>query len=384
MKLTAKVKLQSNQEQHQALLETLETANAACNYTSDIAWDKRTFNKFGLQKLVYYDLKDRFGLTAQMVIRCLGKVADAYKVDRDTRREFNLHGSIAYDSRILRWYINRQIVSIWTTQGRMTLPFVAGPRQLELLQHQQGESDLVLIDGQFYLFTTCEKETPDPQDVDEFLGIDLGIKNIASDSLGENYAGNHLNNLRKRHARLRRKLQKKGTQAARRLLKKRRRKERRMADQVNHTIAKRIVEKAQRHSLGIALEDLKGIRERITVKKSQRRQHSSWAFADLRDKITYKAQLVGVPLVLVDPRNTSRTCQMCGCVDKANRKTQDTFSCVSCGFVSNADSNAAVIIGRRAAVNRPYIPTTPAIGNPKMGMVVVASGTSPRALAVGS
>jgi transposase len=78
--------------------------------------------------------------------------------------------------------------------------------------------------------------------------------------------------------------------------------------------------------------------------------------------------LAGLPLVMVDPRNTSRECTACGHIDKANRKSQSSFLCIVCGFVSNADLNAARIISRRADVNRPYISTTPAIGNPKMGM----------------
>lgn len=376
MKLTAKVKLKTIPGQHQALLETLERANEACNYISKVAWDNWTFSQFKIHRLVYQDVKARFNLTAQVVVRCISKVADAFKIDRQRPQVFKPHGSIAYDDRILRWYVSKQAVSIWTTQGRMTIPFVAGEYQLNLLKYQRGESDLVLIDGQFYLFTTCEKETPEPQDVEEFLGVDLGIKNIAADSTGETYAGNHLNSLRKRHAKLRKKLQSKGTQASRRLLKKRRRKESRMAKHVNHVISKRIVEKAQRHNVGIALEDLQGIRQRVTVRKSQRRQQSSWSFYDLRNKIEYKAKLAGIPVVVVDPRNTSRTCPVCGCVDKANRPNQATFLCVSCGYFAPADSNAARIIAGRAIVNLPYIPTTPAIDNPKMGMVVVASGKS--------
>lgn len=361
MRLIAKVKLQPTPEQHQALLKTMERANVACNWVSGIAWEKRTFHKRGLQKLVYYEVKERFSLTAQVVIQCVLKVANAYYLDKKTKHEFKPRGAIAYDARILRWYVPKQQVSIWTVAGRNRVSFVAGERQLELLRYQRGESDLALNDGAFYLFATCEIETPAPVDVEEFLGVDLGIKNIAADSTGETYAGNHVNSLRKRHAKLRKKLQSKGTQAARRLLIKRRRKESRMAKQVNHTIAKRIVEKAQRHSLGIALEDLTGIRDRVTVRKSQRRQHSSWAFADLRNKIEYKAKLAGIPVVVVDPRNTSRTCPVCGCVDKKNRPNQSTFLCVGCGYFAPADSNAAIIISRRAAVNRPNIPTVPAL-----------------------
>lgn len=368
MKLTAKVKLQTTPEHHQALLDTLEKSNAACGYISDIAWQKRTFNKFGLQQVVYYEVKDQFSLSAQVVVRCISKVADAYKLDKKTKREFNPRGAVAYDARILSWRLDRQTVSIWTIVGRLTIPFLAGKRQLELLKQQRGESDLALIDGEFYLFATCEVETPTPVDVEGFLGVDLGIKNIAADSEGETYAGNHLNSLRKRHARLRARLQGKQTKSAKRLLKKRRRKEQRMANHVNHEISKKIVEKAKRHSMGIALEDLKGIRDRVTARKSQRRQHSSWAFADLRSKIEYKANLAGIPVIAVDPRNTSRTCPVCGCVDKANRKTQATFLCVSCGYFAPADSNAAVNIGRRAAVNQPYISTTAATVSPTWGM----------------
>jgi IS605 OrfB family transposase len=355
MKLTAKVKLQPTEEQHQSLIDTLHRANGACNYINEVAWSERLFNKFGLQKIVYNDVKDTFGLSAQATIRCISKVTDAYKLDKKTKRTFREDGSIAYDRRILSWKIDQQIVSIWTVDGRAKIPFQCGERAKELLQHQRGESDLCLIDGNFYLFTTCDVDEPEPSDVDEFLGVDLGIKNIAADSDGNTYSGGHVNNLRKRHAKIRQRLQSKGTKSAKRLLRKRKRKEKRFAKNENHRIAKEIVERAKDTGRGIALEELTGIRGRVTVRKSQRRRHHSWSFHDLRSKIEYKAKLHGVPVVAVDPRNTSRTCPCCGCVDKRNRKTQELFSCVSCGYFSNADTNAAINIGRRAAVRQPNV-----------------------------
>jgi len=351
MKLTAKVKLQPNKEQYQTLLETLKRANTACNYVSDVAWQEQVFTAFSLHKTLYYAVKERFGFTAQIVVRVLGKVADAYKLDKKTQRFFKPHGAFPYDDRILRWYANE--VSIWTLSGRQRIPFVAGERQLELLQNQRGESELAFVDGSFYLFATCEVTEPDPRDVSEYLGIDLGIVNIAVDSMGTTYTGNKLNALRKRQAKLRAKLQSKNTKSAKRLLKKRRRKEMRMANDINHSISKKIVEMAQRHFQGIALENLTGIRERITVRKSQRRQHSSWAFADLRAKIDYKAALNGIPILFVDPRNTSRTCPICGCIDKRNRQSQNSFLCIGCGYSAPADFNAACNIARRAAVVQP-------------------------------
>lgn len=80
-----------------------------------------------------------------------------------------------------------------------------------------------------------------------------------------------------------------------------------------------------------------------------RQELSAWAFYQLRQFIQYKARAAGVPVVLVDPRNASRTCSHCGHVDKANRKSQAKFVCVKCGHSANADINAAMNIARRGA-----------------------------------
>jgi transposase len=55
-------------------------------------------------------------------------------------------------------------------------------------------------------------------------------------------------------------------------------------------------------------------------------------FGQLRQFLTYSAKLAGVADIGVDPRNTSRCYRECGFFDKANRKTQQTFSCTSFGY----------------------------------------------------
>ena len=358
MKLTAKVKLTPTEAQADSLKRTLEKANAACDYISQRAWDARTFGKFQIQKLIYEDVRTQFDLTAQVVIRCIAKVTDAYKLDKKIKREFKPLGSIAFDARILSWKLDKNEVSIWTVDGRQKIGFVCHPRSKELLSGDRGESDLCLIGGKFYLFTSCEVNEPDPKDVDGFLGVDLGVTNIAVDSDGDVHSAKAVNNVRFRHRRLRTKLQSKGTKASRRRLKKLSGKERRFATWVNHNISKSIVSKAKDTARGVALEDLGGIRERVTVRKTQRAQLHSWSFLQLRNFIEYKAQKEGVKVIAVDPRNTSRTCPCCGHIDKANRPTQSQFSCVVCGYSDLADYVAARNIASRAAVNRPYISTT--------------------------
>ncbi len=104
------------------------------------------------------------------------------------------------------------------------------------------------------------------------------------------------------------------------------------------------------------MEDLRHIRTRTEarLKKSQRSKHSSWSFGQLRQFLSYKAALAGVPLHTVDPRNTSRTCHVCGHCAKENRKSQASFCCVNCGYTDNADRNAAINISR-VAVKQPIV-----------------------------
>lgn len=379
MKLRAKVKLQPTPEQQQALLETIEKANAACDWISDVAWNLRVFNQFKLHGLTYYDIREIYGLSAQMTVRCISKVTDSYKVDHKSQRTFNPHGAIAYDDRILKWYVDRQTVSIWTTQGRLTIPFLAGQRQLELLKHQHGESDLGLVDGVFYLFATCEKETPEPQDVEDVLGVDLGIVNIAVDSDGQRYSGAHLSNLRRRHRKQRKILAKVGTKSAKRRLKKMSGKEHRFATDLNHVISKQIVKKAKDTNRAIAMENLTGISSRVKVRRSQRDNLHSWAFYQLGQFTEYKAQLEGVPKLAIDPRNSSRECALCGHIDKRNRKSQSEFLCLKCLNVANADDNAATVLRNRgrAAINRPIVSTVSAITSPILGIAVASWGQAP-------
>jgi putative transposase len=356
MKLTAQVKLVPTPEQAILLKQTLLAANAACNAISDYAWDNRLFNQFKLHRVLYTTIRDEFKLAAQLAVRCLGKVADGYKLDKKTKRHFKEHGSIPYDNRILAYRQQTETVSIWLVGGRQEMPYQCGDHQRELLKHQKGESDLWYTAGEFYLLATCEIDEPTPEEVKTFLGIDGGIVNLATDSDGEVHGTNHINNVRHRHRRLRKKLQKKGTHSARRRLRKLSGKEHRFAKDTNHCISKRIVAKAQGTKRGIVLENLGGIRDRVTVSRRQRATLHSWSFDDLQQKIRYKARRAGIPVVYVDPRNTSRTCPGCGCIDPHNRPSQSRFCCVACGCSGLADHIAAVNISRRAAVNPPHVP----------------------------
>ncbi|MDQ1318600.1 MAG: putative transposase [Candidatus Poribacteria bacterium] len=356
MKLSMKLKLITTETQKQALLDTMQRFNSACDYISNIAFENKAFGQIRLHKLTYYEVRDKFGLASQMAVRAIGKVVESYKVEKQHKHTFKPYGAIVYDSRILKFKFPDKI-SISTLEGRQVISFLfQNYRNLDM-RRVAGQADLVYQDGIFYLVACVDVPEPPQNEPDNFLGVDLGIINVASDNTGTQYAGNKLNSVRNRYYKLRKKLQKKRTKSAKRLLKKRKRKENRFAKDTNHIISKQLVNKAKALGLGIALENLQGIRDRVTVRKPNRRQHASWSFFDLRTKIAYKAQLAGVKIVLVDPRNTSRMCSVCSFVSKKNRPTQSIFLCQVCGHSCNADLNASmnIAVRARATVNLPDV-----------------------------
>jgi putative transposase len=304
------------------------------------------FGQYSLHKLLYRTARERFSLSSQVVVRVFAKVADAYKLDKKTLRRFSKHGAIGYDLRILTF--KPDVVSIWTTDGRLKIEYSAGEGQKEFLQSQRGESDLIYHCGKFYLAATCEVPDQAPESVNDFLGVDFGIKTIAATSDQVTFSGSQVSNVRHRHRRLRSKLQARCSRSAKRKLKGLSGREFRFATDVNHCISKQIVAEAKGTQRGIAVEELTGIHERVTVRKKQRAVLRSWAFHQLRSFLTYKAARAGVPLLAIDPRNTSRECSACGFTAKENRKTQDKFVCVECGFALHADINAALNIRSRA------------------------------------
>ncbi len=355
MKLTAQLRLLPDPAQRTLLTETLNRANAACNRLSEYAFANGVFQQFSLHRACYHATRAEFNLSAQVVVRAIAKVSASYKLDRKVQRVFRPTGAFPFDERILKFYPAKQAVSIWTVDGRQRIPFVCGERQRQMLQHQQGESDLVLHRGEFYLLAACEIEEPDLTLVDDALGVDLGVANLATDSDGETFTGAGVEQNRQWYAGRRKALQSVGTRSAKRRLKQLGSRQARFQRDTNHIISKRLVQKAQDTKRAIVLEDLGGIGSRTTVQRGQRARRSNWAFAQLGSFIGYKAKLSGVQVLYIDPAYTSQTCSACGYCAKQNRKSQSVFLCVSCGHGANADVNASLNIRARGVVNLPMV-----------------------------
>ena len=349
MKLTLKIKLLPTDEQAKLLLETMKEANTVCNAVSEVAWQEKIFNNFKLHHKIYHPYKATFNLSSQMLIRQIAKVADAYKLDKKTKRTFKPFGSIAYDSRIMTYKPNN-VVSLWCIGGRQKIDFVC--HKPDYIPYIKGEADLVYKKGKFYLFQTVDVPEEDVEDVETFVGVDFGLKDICVTSDGVKHSADGLNEYREHRQKVRSSIQAKADTSkrstrrnCRRLSKRLQGKERTHSQIVNHTIAKSIILSAKESYKGVAIEDLTNIR--FTSKrrnKKFRTKLGKWNFADLRAKLEYKALLNGVKLVVVNPAYSSQTCYCCKHIGK---RTNKVFKCTNtnCNVDTiDADYNASKVI----------------------------------------
>jgi transposase len=111
-------------------------------------------------------------------------------------------------------------VSLLTLDGRIKLPVAICDYHAPRLDRIRGQADLIFQNGTFYLCVVVDVPEPKkfvPQNV---LGVDLGIKNIAVDSLGEEFSGEKIEKVRSKTDNLKSDLQSCGTDSAKRHLKK--------------------------------------------------------------------------------------------------------------------------------------------------------------------
>src|SRR6266581_3593309 len=349
--LVAKLKLQTTPEQLAALRATQLAYRDGLNYVSRYAFEHgKMSNKVRLQDGTYDELRTRFKIPAQMACSIPRQVGATYKTlwtkvkqnaaarseGRTKKRYKGFDQAPTFISPTLTYQLGHdysfkteQRVSILTLQGRMVLPYTGYEMHVALIQSSAhiGAAKLWYDKSkkQFYLLVSLEGDVaePTPETHTSVVGVDVGIRYLAvtATTRGEQsfHSGKSLVPKANHYARLRKRLQRKGTRSATRRLVVISGRERRLKQDANHVVSKQIVS-AYPHAL-IGLENLTDIRERTRRKrgkkasKKQRKAnavHSQWAFAQLQSMIAYKALLQESMAIKVDAHYTSQACPICG------------------------------------------------------------------------
>ena len=399
--ITAKPKLNTTLEQSQALREIQLAYRDALNAVSRYAFAHgKTSSVTRLHKGMYAQLRTRYGLPSQLACSVERQVAATYKGlwtkllknaehrrKKITKKRFKgLDKPPHYSSPTVQYTYERdysfqrnQRVSIGTLNGRISISYQGYDEHIALIRQGASIGDAKLWYDVpkkcFYLLVSLEIDVPEPtcEQVDEVVGVDVGIRYLAVTSTSTGKASFH-HGKRVRHqanhyARLRKRLQQKGTRGAKRRLRRIAQRERRLKLQANHTIATQII-KQYPHTL-IGLEHLTDIRARTKRRKRKRKKngkgyervspkarkanrvYSQWSFAELQALIRYKAALAGSLAIKVDADYTSQTCPMCGYRSEENRPQKGlSFVCHNpeCGYRLHAD-----LVGARNVTMRTFL-----------------------------
>ena len=348
-----------------ALVDTLRENAVAGNLIAGVAWQENESNRFRLQKLAYQRIREGTRLSANLTCACIGKVAATVKAAfalRGRKPKFREYLSVRYSRGKSYWVrLGDGVCSLSTIHGRHKYTFTVPAYYARYSSWTVMGAELVRdFKGRLWLHVVVSKEAAAGEAVSDSpvhnTGIDLGVNNLAVTSDNTFYKG--VSRVLDRMQRLREHLQAKGTKSAKRHLKKIRRRQRLFMRDVNHLVTKQIVGVLAAGST-IALEDLTGIREHRRGRKLNRLLNR-WAFLQFRQFLAYKAEERGVKVVLVDPRDTSKTCSACG---RIGQRTRGYFTC-ACGHSLNSDLNGARNIlarlnptgtERQGVVNRPTV-----------------------------
>jgi putative transposase len=193
-----------------------------------------------------------------------------------------------------------------------------------------GDSSIIKDSKGNYCLRLCFESKPKIYQADNSLGIDVGIvKPIVCSDGKQLGSGKYIKHKKIEFGKKRSRNQKKREEISK--------KQSNWTNDLNHKLSKQLIDYCISNNINVlSLEKLKGCHL-----SNRKRRKYSWAFKDLLNKITYKAQNNNIQVINVNPAYTSQTCSCCGLKEKSNRKNQSLYECSSCGSKMNADVNAA-------------------------------------------
>ena len=386
---TIKLRIYPTAEQADMFRNLAETYRQACNWVSVYVFEHEfELNYMKLNKVLYREAREKFGLKANLTQSVFRTVTARYKtVQEQLRRK-----PFKYKDEDGKWQrVEKTLEWLWKPIyfHRPQAELVRGDDYCFLQKGHQlslntlckrakvdyadkcfvqyfdgtwkfGTGKLVELKGKWYFHIPVSKNLEKEFSKDEVkhvVGLDRGLRFLVTgyDEQGNSFfiSGKDVCKKREKFAKLRAELQSKKSYSAKRRLRKLSGRENRWMSDVNHRISKALVDKYGENTL-FAIEDLAGVSfedSNLNRSAKQKRQLRSWAFFQLEQFLTYKAHAAKSEVLQVSARYTSQRCPKCGSIHKEHRHHNiHEYICDNCGYRSNDDRVGAMNIQQLGAL----------------------------------
>jgi putative transposase len=332
----------------------LEDFRLAVNNAIRAGLQARITSRNALVKIAYKDFREQHPrMYAQHLVSAFEVACGILKNHRKRVRK-GVTCSIPYVKRLLMKAEN-QAYKLDRKSGVIDLPIRAGCHvELRLVvsqYHRKYLDDMVLSLGSLTILpdrviVAFRKDAPKAFVPESALSLDTNERSLdgvlVTDDAGMAVKAEFpdIAIIQQRHHDRRKRLQKKKAhdrRISRKLCRREGTREHHRIDYRLHQVANSVLRFAEERKSAIVLEDLKGIRSRNS--KELNRRLSMWPRRKLHKIIEYKAQWKGVPVIKVNPRNSSRTCPICGSVQGSRMGAE--FAC-ECGWHMDRHINASI------------------------------------------
>lgn len=373
-----------NNEDISKMIDSQEAFRQGCNFVSEYMFNNNfPMNTIRLIKLLYKDLRSKFGLKAQMAQSCVRTVIARYRSVQTQLRKQRVWDGYKKDNHgnPVKNYVRKDLDFLWR-------PIQFKRPQLDLVRNRDysckdnhilslstihgrvfvkaifngfgdyfdgtwkfGTAKVLKSGNHWYLYIAVTKEIEKPEfKPNHVVGIDRGLRQLLTiyDEQGQTTFVNGKQILQKRrhYQSLRQQLQSKNTKSAKRRLEAIGQRESRWMNDVNHCLSKTLVNRYGSGTI-FTLEDLTNVTFDTVSKraKENRYEHMSWSFYDFEQKLVYKALAIGSQVISCDAHYTSQRCPKCGLIDSKNRnKSKHEFCCQACSYRTNDDRVGAMNI----------------------------------------
>ena len=362
MQITIRTEVMGNKK----LSETIILANKACQYCINEGFKHNTFNKTKLHNFTYRKIRKKYPLlNSSYVTATRDQASDMLKRLKLKKRPIKkVNGGIRLNHNTFKVFFDTNILSISTNKGRQKYN-IAIPRYFKekYVPKKATAGTIRFKDNRYFLNITIDIDTPKIiKKPKKIIGIDRGAYNPIVTSDNQFFNSKKLREVKSRYKHLKRCFQQKGTRSALRHLKKISGRERRFVRDTNHCISKHIVES---DCEAIAFEKLNVAAMKMRKKRGRAKKNialiGSWSPTELLTFVSYKAQLLGKRIILVNSHYTSQACNRCGYISRSNRNGS-VFKCIQCSYTIHSDLNAARNIAAlakgksgRLPINQPIV-----------------------------